>query len=129
MPAITNDGNERLKYTSGDWFYMKHGIGEECDPGSTNDEQCNKNEDAVNNLRNSTNSLGASVTKYNDSKMLYNRELLFTVNILAGLVGICYYIYVNKSVIPSPSSAVKSVGMIGSSISGATKSLSSANRI
>ncbi len=121
-----NDGSKSLTYTANDWFYMKHGNGEECHRGSDDKEpeQCIKNREAVNHLRDSTNILGATVTQYNDSKMLYNRELLFTVNILIGIALLCYYTYLNQSAIPSPTSAINSVGAVSNSISSATSSWS-----
>lgn len=107
---------EPLKYTANDWFYMKTNTGDECNPGSNNSDLCENNKNAVFVLRDSTNSLGAITTQYNDSKMLYNRELLFTVNILFGLALICYYIYVNQSAIPSPTEAVKTIGSMSDSL-------------
>ena len=90
-----------------DWFYMKTGAGDVCDP-TANNANCDKNRTAVQHLRDNTDSMGAAMMQYEDAKMLYNRELLFTVNILAGLVLICYYIYKNQSAIPSPSDALSS---------------------
>ena len=116
MSANTNNGNEPVKYAANDWFYMKRGVGEECDATQTPNPLCIKNQLAVQSLQSSTNTLGASTRKYNDSKMLYNRELLFTVNMLVGLAGICYYIYVNQSAIPSPASALKGIESIGNAL-------------
>lgn len=100
MPEIAND-----------WFYMKSGSGEVCDPNAKiPNPNCIENKNAVTHLRDNTNALGATMMQYNDAKMLYNRELLFTVNILAGLVLICYYIYKNQSAIPTPAGALTSVG-------------------
>lgn len=117
MPELDltmNDGNKPLQYMANDWFYMKTESGEVCDPKSNDSVLCEKNKCAVGRLQTTTDNLGASVTQYNDAKMLYNRELLFTVNILAGLVLICYYIYVNQSAIPSPANAAKNFGATGS---------------
>lgn len=126
MPDI-NDGSQPLTYSANDWFYMKNKAGDTCDLSKIEKDSalktlCSKNKDVVVKLHTSTNELGASVTHYNDAKMLYNRELLFTVNILAGLALLCYYIYLNQSVFPSPSSAIKGVGAIGNSMSNATSS-------
>jgi hypothetical protein len=100
---------------SSDWFYMQS----ECTTGETFDD-CIDNEDAANNLRKTNDRLGATVTQYNDAKMLYNRELLFTVNILAGLAMLCYYIYLNQSVFPSPTAVINSIGEVGKSMTTAT---------
>ena len=107
---------EPLNFKANDWFYMKTNTGDVCYPDPNNEELCRNNQTAVNILRDSNNNLGANTTQYNDSKMLYNRELLFTINILFGLALICYYIYVNQSAIPSPTEAVKTVGTMSESI-------------
>ena len=106
-----NDGTKPLTYVANDWFYMKTGANQECNDAK--DEKCKKNESAVNVLRDTTNHLGTWTTQYNDAKMLFNRELLFTVNLLAGLAMICYYIYVNQSAVPSPTAALKGMGEVG----------------
>jgi hypothetical protein len=100
---------EPLTYKANDWFYMKTDKGDFCDPDSNNDDLCQNNQTAVDILRYSSDNLGANATQYNDSKMLYNRELLFTINILFGLALICYYIYINQSAIPSPSETAKNI--------------------
>jgi|LauGreDrversion4_2_1035121.scaffolds.fasta_scaffold09938_3 hypothetical protein len=105
-----------LTYVANDWFYMKTGANEECN--NQNDPKCEENKSAVDTLRNTTNHLGASTTQYNDAKMLYNRELLFTVNILAGLAMLCYYIYLNQSVLPSPADAIKGMGELSGKMVG-----------
>jgi len=122
MPDI-NVGSQPT-YSANDWFYMKNSKGDTCESSETNPNKtlCENNKTAVSKLTTFANGVGSALTQYNDAKMLYNRELLFTVNILAGLALLCYYIYLNQSVFPSPSSAIKSVGAIGNSMSEATSS-------
>ena len=110
LDMTIHDSNKPLQYNANDWFYMNTKEGESCHPEAGNRDLCYKNKCAVSSLQVSTDDLGASMMKYNDAKMLYNRELLFTVNILVGLALICYYIYVNQSAIPSTESAVKGIG-------------------
>jgi hypothetical protein len=120
--ATVNNFNKPMTYAANDWFYMKTAGGEACN--NTKDVNCVKNEAAVGNLRQSTNHLGASLTQYNDAKMLYNRELLFTVNIFVGLLMLCYYIYLNQSVASSGANVnnLKSIGnTIAASLTGANK--------
>ena len=107
-----------LRFSANDWFYMKSDCKTKYDANS-----CASNESVVNKLKTSTNEFGASMTQYNDSKMLYNRELLFTFNLFVGLALLCYYIYINQSVIPSPSAAVARIGSVGKSVSGLTSSI------
>ena len=114
------DTTQFLSFSANDWFYMKSDCKTTYDANS-----CAANESVVNQLKTSTNNFGASMTQYNDSKMLYNRELLFTFNILVGLGVLCYYIYINQSVIPSPSAALSKINSIGNSVSGFTSSVTS----
>ena len=119
------DVSQPLHYMVNDWFYMKTETGDICDPNSPDSELCSKNKNAVDELQTSTDNLGSSRMMYNDARILYNRELLFTVNILAGLIFICYYIYVNQSVIPMPTNVIANMDSIGNSISGMTSSVTS----
>lgn len=112
--------NQPLSFSANDWFYMKSDCKTTYDANA-----CATNETVVNKLKTSTNEFGASMTQYNDSKMLYNRELLFTFNILVGLGVLCYYIYINQSVIPSPSAALSKINSVGNSVSGLTSSVTS----
>lgn len=103
-------GKTQLNYRANDWFYMNP---DKC--GRVNCEQdtnnsCCVNKTAVKHLQSVSNSLGASATQYNDAKVLYSRELLFAVNILAGLAMICYYIYLNQDVLPNPSAVLSGIG-------------------
>lgn len=107
-----------LAYTANDWFYLKS----EC-AKSVDDPKCAENKEAVNQLRNSADKLGSETTKYDDAKILYNRELLFTVNILAGLALIFYYMYVNKGVLLNMSNVANSVTSATSSLRGAASSM------
>lgn len=108
----TNDGSKPIQYTANDWFYLKTEKGEVCDSKARN-TKCAENENIVTYLQKSTDNLGASMTQYNDAKMLYNRELLFSINILIGLAMLLYYIYLNQNVIPNVSSLIPSLNMRG----------------
>ena len=111
-------GSKPTNYSANDWFYMKAKCGAvDCATANNAGNECCKNKAAVQNLQAVTNNLWSTATQYNDAKMLYNRELLFTVNILAGLVMICYYIYVNQNVFPDPSAAIQKLGSVANSAS------------
>jgi hypothetical protein len=45
--------------------------------------------------------LSGAKTNYDDVKQLYNRELIFTINLLVGVAMLIYYIYINKDVLPN----------------------------
>lgn len=104
-----NDGSRPLNYSANDWFYLKNGAGAICDPKNTaNSPACNKNDANVRTLMSKTDTLGAAITQYNDIKVLYNRELLFTINIFVGLAMLVYYIYVNGDSLPNVRNAIGS---------------------
>ena len=111
------DQSKPLTYSSNDWFYLKPDCG-----GNDPNPKCNENRAAVSDLRLSTDNMGSALAKYNDAKVLYNRELLFTVNILFGLALMCYYIYVNKSSLPNISNAVTQISAASSKLKTAVSS-------
>jgi hypothetical protein len=45
--------------------------------------------------------------------MLYNRELLFAINIVIGLAMLLYYIYLNQDVLPNVSAAISNINISG----------------
>jgi hypothetical protein len=110
--------NKSLEYTANDWFYLKS----EC---ATNSENCKNNKEAVNQLRNSTDKLGSMTSKYEDAKVLYNRELLYTINMIAGLALIFYYIYVNQTVLFDMSAITTRVASASTAMRGMASSVTS----
>lgn len=107
--------NTPLNYNANDWFYLNKDKCKLQSDGKTyidstnkdTTELCNANKQKAMELIDTTNSLDTSRTQYNDAKLLYNRELLFTVNMLGGLALLCYYIYINQSVFPSPAKVME----------------------
>lgn len=119
-----NDGTPPLNYSANDWFYLKKGTGSECASGQ-NTAECDKNKIKVKNLTSQTDTLGAAKTQYNDTKILYNRELLFTINIFVGIGLLIYYIYVNGEALPKLGDAASKLGGIRASMTGlATSAIS-----
>jgi len=115
MDPTVNDGNKPVQYTTNDWFYLKSKPGDICDhlANPQNKGECAENSQTVTDLQISTDNFGASMTQYNDAKMLYNRELLFTVNILIGLAMLLYYIYLNQDVLPNVGAAISNLNISG----------------
>jgi len=111
--------NTPLNYNANDWFYMNPDNCVLQTNGSYEDSRCIQNKANVVKLTDKTNELDASRTQYNDSKLLYNRELLFTINMLAGLVLLCYYIYLNQSAIPGPSKLIEGAKKMSGTLSSA----------
>jgi len=127
MPESTpNNGNNPLSFSANDWFYMKPDCAKvDCSKSENSKNPCCLNKNAVTDLNKYTNEFGASMMQYNDTKMLYNRELLFTVNMLFGLGLICYYIYVNQSVIKPISMEAVNFSKISDSFGKATSAVTS----
>ena len=69
--------------------------------------ECYKNKSLSQNLTQQQTSLSAAQSKYDDIKMLYNRELIFTLNLLVGLGALIYYIYINQDALPSLPSKIE----------------------
>jgi hypothetical protein len=125
MPGSTpNNGTASPSFSANDWFYMKPDCAKiDCSKSENSNAPCCLNKNAVTDLKTHTNEFGAAMMQYNDTKMLYNRELLFTVNMLFGLGLICYYIYVNQSVIKPISMETVNFSKIGNSIGKATSAV------
>ena len=111
-----NDGSKPIQYSANDWFYLKTQSGATCDPSKGNGSACRENKKKVQNLMTTTDVLGTAITQYNDVQLLYNRELLFTINIFFGLAMLFYYVYVNSDALPNLSDAAKKMGSVGSSM-------------
>ena len=94
-------------YSTNDYFYTHTDQKGECKnytgkEGTTDSEKnCHKNKTLARSLEQTQTVSSATQNKYNDTLMLYNRELIITVNLIIGLCGLLYYIYVNKDVLPS----------------------------
>lgn len=86
-----------LGYTANDYFYKSS---QDCS-GKKPSDQCSANAKAAKALESSQVELSAAKVKYDDIKKLYNRELIFTVNMVFGIGMLVYYIYVNKDVLPA----------------------------
>ena len=111
-----NDGSNPIQYSSNDWFYLKTRSGSTCDPSKGNGSACLENKKKVRNLMTTTDVLGTAMTQYNDVQLLYNRELLFTINIFVGLAMLFYYVYVNSDSLPKLSDTANKLGSMGSSM-------------
>lgn len=123
--------NTPVNYKANDWFYMNP---KKCTlltdgtykgANGVQDVSCNDNFKKAKLLKDTTTGLDTSRTQYNDAKLLYNRELLFTINMLAGLALLGYYIYLNQSAFPSPSNVMESAKNATSSMTSMASSAAS----
>ena len=62
---------------------------------------CDQNRSSVESLQSVRTELTVIKDKYSDTLMLYNRELIVTVNMIFGVCMLIYYIYVNREVLPT----------------------------
>jgi hypothetical protein len=83
-------------YSVNDFYYTNT---EAC-PSKDTDE-CNTNLTLSKQLLSTQSELSGAQTHYEDVKKLYNRELIFTVNLLIGVAMLIYYVYINKDVLPA----------------------------
>lgn len=94
-------------YSVNDYFYthtesdgLCHGYtGDPNNPGQKTD--CATNEQNAKTLIQAQTNSSAVKSQYDDTIMLYNRELIITVNLILGVCGLMYYIYINKDVLPA----------------------------
>ena len=67
---------------------------------SNRNSVCLQNEQKVKRMKQLMDNHSASIQKYNDIRRYYNRELLYTINLAAGIGLISYYFYVNRNLAP-----------------------------
>jgi hypothetical protein len=95
-------------YSTNDYFYTHTDTTGEC---NTSNEKCQKNQTHATELEQKHTTSSATQNKYNDTLMLYNRELIITVNMILGICGLVYYIYVNKDVLPAVPTSMPEIKM------------------
>jgi hypothetical protein len=93
-------------YSVNDYFYT-HTESDGLCYGYTGDSNNTEYTDCATNQKNATTLIqaqtnsSAAQSQYQDTIMLYNRELIITVNLILGVCGLMYYIYINKDVLPA----------------------------
>ena len=104
-------------YSVNDYFYTHTAEGDVCSGYNGNPKHPNKRFDCATNqtmattLHQSQTNASAVKSQYDDTIMLYNRELIITVNLILGLCGLIYYIYVNKDVLPAVPTSLPDIKM------------------
>ena len=104
-------------YSVNDYFYTHTSQGDECHGYTGNPKHPNKRHDCATNQKNATTltqsqtNASSAQSQYQDTIMLYNRELIITVNLILGLCGLIYYIYVNKDVLPAVPTSLPDIKM------------------
>ncbi len=82
-------------YSINDFYYSDASL---C--SNANDQECIKNKLVSTTLMQNQAQLSGAKKKYEDVKQLYNRELIFTINLLIGVGLLIYYVYINEDVLP-----------------------------
>ena len=94
-------------YSTNDYFYTHTDNTGECknytgkDGNTDSEKNCHTNKTLATSLEKTHVVSSSTENKYKDTLMLYNRELIITVNLIIGICGLLYYIYVNKDVLPA----------------------------
>lgn len=81
-------------YSVNDFYYSDVSV---C---TTNTAHCSQNQSLSTQLITNQANLSGAKTNYEDVKKLYNRELIFTINLLIGVALLIYYVYINEDVLP-----------------------------
>lgn len=63
--------------------------------------ECVDNKAAYDGLVKKSDESSKSGEKYTNMKHLYNREFIYTFNLIIGIGALLYYIYLNQNVLPS----------------------------
>lgn len=101
-------------YSTNDFVYTHIDPSGECNNYTGNrssNTACYTNEINAKTLQRGQTESSTVQNKYNDTIMLYNRELIITVNMILGICGLIYYIYVNKEVLPSVPKSMADIKM------------------
>jgi hypothetical protein len=101
-------------YSTNDFFYTHieaEGVCNKYTGSNESNPDCYQNEMNAKKLERTQTETSTVQNKYNDTMMMYNRELIITVNMILGICGLIYYIYVNKDVLPSVPTSMSDIKM------------------
>lgn len=93
-----------IGYSVNDFYYMDtatDGVCKGYDGTRMSSVPCDQNRSSAESLQSVRTELTVIKDKYSDTLMLYNRELIVTVNMIFGVCMLIYYIYVNREVLPT----------------------------
>lgn len=109
-----------MGYSANDMYYQNVAY---C-PGSSSDNagNCLENQTAYTGLVKVNETSNGTSEQYEDAVSLYNREIIFTFNLIIGVLALMYYIYVNRDVLPTAESLTLAVSSIAEKAASAAKS-------
>jgi hypothetical protein len=110
-----------IGYSRNDWFFMKPDIcaSAAAANGAAPSPECQANQSTAQRFERAIVQNDLTERQYEDMLALYNRELLFAVNMAVGLACLCYYVYLNASSLTVVTDAVRGVGTKLSAATGA----------
>ena len=90
-------------YSINDFYWTHTGQDDACGVSSNgkSPQGCDTNRELATQLSSTQTDLSKAKEKYDNTVMMYNRELILTVNMIIGVVMLLYYIYVNRDVLPA----------------------------
>ena len=90
-------------YSQNDFFYMssencgtKVSTGAYHPTGTITSDSCADNESKAKQLQSMRDEYASSLEKHNNVLKMYNRELVYTFNMIVGIGLLSYYMYVHK---------------------------------
>jgi hypothetical protein len=90
-------------------------------PGVGTGTECVDNKAAYDVLVKKSDESSKSVEKYTNMKHLYNREIIYTFNLIVGIGALLYYIYLNQDVLPSMESIKQAATNAATAVSDSAK--------
>ena len=90
-------------------------------PGVGTGTECTENKTAYDSLVKKSDESSKSVEKYTNMKHLYNREIIYTFNLIVGIGALLYYIYLNQDVLPSMESIKQAATNAATAVSDSAK--------
>lgn len=97
-----------VAYSNNDMYYQNAGYclknvatGAIRNGDGTSTTECVDNKTAFEHLVKTSDVGSKSGEKFENIKHMYNREIIFTFNLIFGICALLYYIYLNQNVIPS----------------------------
>jgi hypothetical protein len=120
--------NIEVAYSENDMYYTNSGYckvdanGVANQPGvGITQKECVDNKAAYDSLVKTSDDDSKSQEKYTNMKNLYNRELIYTFNLIIGVCALLYYIYLNQNVLPSMETIKQAATNAAASVSSSAK--------
>lgn len=111
-----------MGYSANDMYYQNVAYCPTSAGSADNAANCLANHTAYSGLVSVNETSNGTSEQYEDAVSLYNREIIFTFNLIIGVLALMYYIYVNRDVLPTAESLTLAVSSIAEKAASAAKS-------